>query len=108
MLRQIRVEPVQTADLPTEEVIVPGKIEVNPNRVSHVVMPVAGRVASVLVKLGDAVTENQPLLAIQSPDADTAMASYPQAEASVTQAKAALVKAQADFDRFNDLYEHKG
>ncbi len=107
MLRQIRVEPVQTADLPTAEVIVRGKIEVNPNRVSHVVMPVAGRVASVLVKLGDAVTENQPLLAIQSPDANAAMASYPQTEASVTQAKAALVKAQADFDRFNDLYEHK-
>jgi membrane fusion protein, heavy metal efflux system len=107
MLRQIRVEPVQTAALPTEEVIVPGKIEVNPNRVSHVVMPVAGRVASVLVKLGDAVTESQPLLAIQSPDADTAMASYLQAEASVTQAKAALAKARADFDRLDDLYAHK-
>ena len=107
MLGQIRVEPVRTADLPTEEVVVPGKIEVNPNRVSHVVMPVTGRVVSVLVKLGDAVTEGQPLLAIQSPDADTAMASYLQAEASVTQAKATLAKAQADFNRLTDLYEHK-
>jgi len=106
MLTQIRVEPVQTAELPTDEVIAPGKIEVNPNRVSHVVLPVAGRIASVLVKLGDAVTEGQPLLAIQSPDADAAMSASLQAQAAVTQAKAALMKAQADFDRLNDLYEH--
>jgi cobalt-zinc-cadmium efflux system membrane fusion protein len=107
MLGQIRVEPVRTADLPTEEVVVPGKIEVNPQCVSHVVMPVAGRVAKVLVQLGDPVTEGQPLLVIQSPDADAALASQLQAEAAVTQAKAALMKAQADFDRFNELYEHR-
>jgi membrane fusion protein, heavy metal efflux system len=107
MLGQIRVEPVRAADLPTEEVVVPGKIEVNPQRVSHVVMPVAGRVVKVLVQLGDAVSEGQPLLVIQSPDTDAALASQLQAEAAVTQAKAALMKAQADFDRLNELYEHR-
>jgi len=62
MLEQIHVATVQTADVPTAEVDAPGKIEVNPNRVSHVVLPVAGRVTAVLVKLGDAVGEGQLLL----------------------------------------------
>jgi cobalt-zinc-cadmium efflux system membrane fusion protein len=106
MLEQLRVAPVETAELPTTEVVAPGKIEVNPNRVAHIVLPVAGRVTSVLVKLGDAVREGQPLLTVQSPDADAAMATYLQAQASVTQAKAALGKAQADLDRLRDLYAH--
>jgi len=94
------------AEIPTDEVISPGKIETNPNRLSRVVLPVSGRIVSVKVKLGDAVTSGQPLLEIESPDADGAMSTYLQSEASVTQAKASLVKAQADFDRASDLYEH--
>ena len=39
MLKQIRREPVGTKELPTDEVIAPGKIEANPNRVSKVVLP---------------------------------------------------------------------
>ena len=72
MLRQIARQAVVTADLPTDEVVAPGKIEANPNRVSKVVLPVAGRVSSVLVKVGDAVTRDQPLLTLVSPDADAA------------------------------------
>lgn len=106
MLKQLHVETVQTAEVPTAEVDSPGKIEVNPNRVSHVVLPVAGRVTSVLVKLGDAVVEGQPLLTVQSPDADAAQSTALQAHASVTQAQAALSKAQADYERSKDLYEH--
>ena len=106
MLEQIRVETVQTAPVPTAEVDSPGKIEVNPNRVSHIVLPVVGRVTAVLVKLGDAVVEGQPLLTIQSPDADAAQSTALQAQAAVIQAQAALSKAQADYDRTKDLYEH--
>jgi len=106
MLEQIHVETVQTAEVPTAEVDSPGKIEANPNRVSHVVLPVVGRVTSVLVKLGDAVVEGQPLLTIQSPDADAAQSTALQAQASVIQAQAALGKAQADYDRLQDLYAH--
>jgi cobalt-zinc-cadmium efflux system membrane fusion protein len=105
-LRQIRVESVKTAAMPLEEVVSPGKIEVNPNRVSRVVLPVPGRIARVMVRLGDSVTQGQPLLAIASPDADTAHAAYLQAEAAVTQARSSLVKTQADFDRSTDLFEH--
>jgi cobalt-zinc-cadmium efflux system membrane fusion protein len=106
MLEQLRVAPVETAELPTEEVVAAGKIEENPNRVSHVVLPVPGRITNVMVKLGDAVSEGQPLLTVQSPDADAAMTGYLQAQASVTQAQAALGKAQADLDRMRDLYMH--
>jgi cobalt-zinc-cadmium efflux system membrane fusion protein len=106
MLEQLRVAPVGTAELPTEEIVAPGKIEENPNRVSHVVLPVPGRITKVMVKLGDAVSEEQPLLMVQSPDADAAMSGYLQAQASVTQAQAALGKARADFDRLSDLYAH--
>jgi membrane fusion protein, heavy metal efflux system len=106
MLAQIVVRPAAVAALPTDEVIAPGKIEANPNRVSKVVLPVGGRVASVLVKTGDAVARGQPLLTIASPDADSAISAYVTAAASVTQAEAAVGKAQADFDRASDLFEH--
>jgi cobalt-zinc-cadmium efflux system membrane fusion protein len=106
MLTQIKREAVAVMDLPTDEVIAPGKIEANPNRISKVVLPVAGRITSVLVKTGDAVVKDQPLLTIQSPDADAAMSAFLSAQAGVTQARAALLKAQADFDRSQDLFEH--
>src|SRR5450631_3571101 len=106
MLRQIKREAVGVAELPTDEVIAPGKIEANPNRISKVVLPVTGRIATVLVKVGDAVRKDQPLLTIQSPDADAAISTFLSAQAAVTQARAALNKAQADFDRSSDLFEH--
>jgi cobalt-zinc-cadmium efflux system membrane fusion protein len=106
MLAQITRQAVRVADLPSDEVIAPGKIEANPNRISKIVLPVTGRVTSVLVKTGDAVTKGQALLTIESPDADSAMSAYLAAQATVTQAQAALTKAQADFDRAADLFEH--
>jgi cobalt-zinc-cadmium efflux system membrane fusion protein len=106
MLKQIRRATVEVADLPTDEVIAPGKIEANPNRISKIVLPVPGRIMTVLVKTGDAVRKDQPLLTIQSPDADAAMSTFLSAQAAVTQAQAALAKAQADLDRFSDLFEH--
>jgi cobalt-zinc-cadmium efflux system membrane fusion protein len=106
MLRQVRREAAVTQELPTDEVVAPGKIEANPNRVSKLVLPVGGRVTSVLVKTGDAVRKDQALLTIQSPDADAAMSAYLSAQAAIMQVRAALVKAQGDFDRSSDLFEH--
>ncbi len=106
MLAQITSKPAAVMELPTDEVVAPGKIEANPNRISKVVLPVAGRVRSVLVKIGDAVVKDQPLLTIESPDADTATSAYLTAQANETQARAALGKAQADYDRASDLFEH--
>lgn len=105
-LAQIKVLDVGEELVPLDEVDAPGKIEVNPNRVSNVTLPVTGKITSVLVKLGDPVTEGQPLVTIESPDADAAMAAYLQAGAGITQAKANLQKAQVDYDRVKDLFEH--
>jgi len=106
MLRQIMCERARVVDLPTDEVVAPGKIEANPSRVSKVVLPVTGRIVSVLVKTGDTVKRDQPLVTMRSPDADGAMSAYLTAQAAVTQANAGMGKAQADFDRASDLFEH--
>jgi cobalt-zinc-cadmium efflux system membrane fusion protein len=106
MLTQIRRERVSLRDLPTDEIVTPGKLEANPNRVSKVVLPVAGRVVAVLVKTGDAVRKDQPLVTIQSPDADAAMSTYLAARATEGQAEVALGKAEADSERASDLFEH--
>lgn len=106
-LKQIKVEPVKSAQFPMDEVDAPGKLEVNPNRVSRVVTPVAGRITQVFVKLGDAVTEGEPVATIESPDADAAISAYLQADSNLGQMKANLLKAQADFERNRDLLEHQ-
>jgi membrane fusion protein, heavy metal efflux system len=105
-LQQIRIAPIVNAELPYDVVTSPGKIEANPALMSRVVLPLAGRVSAVMVKIGDSVTRGQTLVTIESPDADAAESAFRQAEASVTQAKANLNKAQADFDRATDLFEH--
>lgn len=106
MIRQIKRAPVTVRDLPTDEIVAPGKIEANPNRVSKVVLPVGGRIGTVLVKTGDAVRQGQPLLTIDSPDADSAISAFLASQAGVTQTQSALNKAQADYDRVSDLFEH--
>jgi cobalt-zinc-cadmium efflux system membrane fusion protein len=106
-LARIRSQEVALREFPIEEIVAPGKVEVNPNRVARVVMPVAGRIRQVLVRLGDAVEEGQPLARIDSPDAAAAIAARRQTQAQVRQAQAALRKSQADLERLRDLYQHR-
>lgn len=105
-LKEIHVDAVKDEPVPFDEVVSPGKIEANPNLMSHVTLPVTGRISSVLVKIGDAVKRGEPVLTIESPDADAAESTYRQAQAGLTQAKANLNKAQADYDRSKDLFDH--
>jgi cobalt-zinc-cadmium efflux system membrane fusion protein len=105
-LKQLKVETVVASEVPASSVVAPGRLEVNPNRVSHVVLPVAGRVVSVLAKLGDSVDQGAAVLKIESTDSDTAVGAYAQAQAGVAQAKTALLKASADLDRVRDLFDH--
>lgn len=104
-LKQIRVAEVQLAELPTDEFTAPGKIEVNPNRVSKVLLPFAGRIAEVLVRFGDTVNKDQTVVLVESPEADAAAAFYLQAQGDVAQAESALHKAQTDLDRVQDLFK---
>ena len=105
--KQLRVEAVQVRNMVTHEVVAPGRISVNPNRVSRLLPPVQGRVLKVMAKLGDFVEQGQPLLSVDSPDADAAVSSYLQAEAAERQARFALTKADRDYQRAKDLYEHQ-
>lgn len=104
-LKQIQIAEVKLASMPTDEFTVPGKVEVNPNHISKVVLPVAGRVSEVLVRFGDAVRKNDPVLTVESPEADAAASAAMQAEAQVTDVTASLNKAQQDFDRVAELFK---
>jgi membrane fusion protein, heavy metal efflux system len=104
-LSQVKVAAVALEEMPTDEFTAPGKVELNPNRVSKVLLPVPGRVTDVLVKFGDAVRRDQTLLLIESPEADAAASAYLQAEGGIAQASSALHKAQTDLDRVQDLFK---
>jgi membrane fusion protein, heavy metal efflux system len=106
-LKQIRAEPIRQVDMPSDELIAPGRVAMNPNRVSRVLPPVGGRVLKVLVKLGDHVEQGQPLLEMESPDGDAAVSADLQAQSTERQTRAALQKAEGDLRRATDLYEHK-
>ena len=105
-LAQIKTELVQSVQVPVDTVSAPGKVEANPNRTSHIALPLTGRVTSVIPKIGDYVQQGQPLLTIESSDADAAVSASQQAQSVVTQSKSALAKAQMDLDRQKDLFEH--
>lgn len=105
-LAQIRTELVELSVVPVGNVTAPGKVEANANRLSHVVLPLAGRVVSVLVKIGDFVKQGQTVLTIESAEADGAVSGHQQAQAALTQARSALAKARMDLDREKDLFEH--
>ena len=104
-VQQLRVQPVDMVQVPTDEVTAPAKVVLNPNRIARIALPVPGRVTRLLVALGDAVTPGQPLLTIDSPDAHAAIAAALQADATERQAKATLAKAQRDLDRTGRLFE---
>lgn len=103
-LNRIRVQEVKMERVALEEVIAPGKIEANPNRISRVTLPVAGRMLRVMVGIGDSVSQGQPLLAIESPEVGAITSAYRQAQAQLGQAKASLLKAEADQSRVQDLF----
>ena len=106
-LRQIRTQAVAAEAVSADEVVAPGRIAVDPRRAHRVVLPVGGRVARVMVRIGDSVRPQQPLLAVDSPEAETAMSECRQAQAGVTQATGQVRRARADLDRLRDLLEHK-
>jgi len=106
-LTRIGVMTVRTARVASEVVVAPGKIEADPSLVSKVAMPVAGRVTRVMVRLGDAVSRGAPLLTIESPEISATVSAYRQAQARVSETRAAQTKADADLARARDLFENR-
>jgi len=103
---QLKIEPVRMREIAVDEVTAPGRVGIDPNRSSRLLLPVAGRIVSVLAKVGDAVEQGQRVLSLDSPDADAAIAAAIQAEAAERQAQSTLSKADADLARTTELYEH--
>ena len=103
---QIRTAAVESAEVPLDEVVAPARVGIDPNRVSRVLLPVAGRIAEVMARLGDRVEQGQAVVTVESPDADAAVGAARQAEAAERQGAAALTKAEADAARVKDLLEH--
>ena len=105
-LKQIRVETVVTGDVPEDEVIAPGKVEMNPDRISRVTLPLVGRISGLTARIGDHIQQGQILFSVESPDADAALAAQLQVESSMSINKVNIAKAQNDYDRVKDLFEH--
>jgi len=119
-LTHIRVEPVRRRSMPGAEVTAPGSVEANPNSISHVHLPVSGRVMRVYVSQGDPVQKGQPLVSVISAEATEAQADLREADAAVRQARATAIeaevgvtkartslrKAELDCQRVRDLYKH--
>jgi len=103
---QIRTAAVGTEEVPLDEIVAPARVGIDPNRVSRVLLPLAGRIAEVLAKLGDHLEQGQAVVTVESPDADAAVGAARQAGAAERQAAAALTKAEADEARVTDLLEH--
>lgn len=113
-LRELRVEAVRRESVAEDVVVSPGKVEMNPNRVSKVLLPVPGRISTVQARVGDSVRAGQVLVTVESNEASDAVGGLRQAETGILQAetgltlaKAAQAKAQSDYDRTRDLFEHR-
>jgi cobalt-zinc-cadmium efflux system membrane fusion protein len=106
-LRELGLSTVELRQFPVAEVVAPGKVELNPNRISRVLAPLVGRIRQVLVRLGDAVQEGQPVVIIESREVGDALAAHLQAKAQLNQARSLLAKAEKDLARLRDLYEHR-
>lgn len=102
-LSRIRVAVVTTAQVPEDEVVAPGKVELDPGRMSRVAVPVPGRINRVLVGLGDAVVAGQPLILLESTEVSGVMSALRQATANLGQANATLAKSETDLSRSRDL-----
>jgi cobalt-zinc-cadmium efflux system membrane fusion protein len=105
-LALLRVGAVQAADVSQNDVVAPARVVIDPNRIARVLLPVPGRIVDVTVKLGDQVEQGQPVVAVESPEADAAAGAARQADAAERQAEATLVKAEADYQRSRELLEH--
>jgi cobalt-zinc-cadmium efflux system membrane fusion protein len=105
-LSRIQTAAAVTEHVPQEELLLPAKIEADPTKVSHIALPVSGRIRQVFVSLGDNVRQGQVVLTVDSPDAATAMSTYRQAQSNIAISKALYAKADADLTREKDLQEH--
>lgn len=81
------------------QIVVSGKLEAS--QVSNISAKIMGRIQQVFVREGQAVRKGQKIAIIKS---DDLQAQKSQAEAGISEAKAALKNAEINYQRFNQLY----
>jgi membrane fusion protein, heavy metal efflux system len=77
-----------------------GTVDWNADQTTQAITQVSGPISRLLVDTGSAVTADQPLLYVSSPDVATAVATYKKARNRVDYSKKTL-------DRSKDLLDHK-
>jgi cobalt-zinc-cadmium efflux system membrane fusion protein len=99
--QQMRVEVARERDVGTS-LDAPGRISFDDQRVSHVFLPVSGRIVKLDVTPGQHVKKGDALAEIESPDAGSALSDLSKAEAAAN-------AAARDYKRQKELYEaHAG
>jgi cobalt-zinc-cadmium efflux system membrane fusion protein len=86
---RLAVEPVALKDI-KRDLVLPAAVEADPGRTVNVLPPVAGRVVSVKVQLGERVAEGQELLVLDSGDLAQAFSDDEKARTEITLTKQAL------------------
>jgi membrane fusion protein, heavy metal efflux system len=97
--QQLKFETAQAESIKLQ-LAAPAVVEANPDRQARICPPLAGRIARLDVRLGDAVSQGQLLATLQSPD-------YMAAQSDFTKAKSALLLVTRTWERQKDLLEHK-
>jgi cobalt-zinc-cadmium efflux system membrane fusion protein len=99
MRASITVAPVQPRDV-AAVLSVAGKVQFDEDRVSRVIVPLAGQVVDLRVKLGDVVKKGQPLCAINSREAASAIGEH-------TESHKDLDLAEKNAAMTQDLFDHQ-
>jgi len=74
-LRSIKVEPL--VERPVSRTLqVPGKVQFDEDRVAHLLAPLSGQIVNLRAKVGDAVQKGEPLFAINSREAASAVGEH--------------------------------
>jgi membrane fusion protein, heavy metal efflux system len=100
----LTIQPVTERAFRAEHVT-EGKIAVDEDRSTPVFSPYAGRVAKLLARPGDSVTQGQPLFVIEAADTVQAQNDFVAAAGGLNKAKSALDLAQLQDKRAKDLFE---
>ena len=100
----LAIQPVTERAFRAEHVT-EGKIAVDEDRSTPVFSPYAGRVAKLLARPGDSVTQGQPLFVIEAADTVQAQNDFVAAAGGLNKAKSALDLAQLQDKRAKDLFE---
>lgn len=98
-LKQIRVDSVTQQTIATEDTVTSATVDLYPGRSAQVILPAAGRIVGIPVRIGDFVSRGQPVLYLQSRDAEAALDQYAAASAALAQAGTEQSGDEAVFER---------